>query len=93
MFSSTFIISPFFAQLNRIMMVFVVCNVEHNSHIFTDDRLRSEKLFVVFCLLLHWIYVGPGDRFVCLLHLLVMELGQTLAAKIHKYFRELRGVN
>ena len=76
------------------MMVFMrFAHVEHNSHIFTDDGLRSEKLFVVFCLLLHWIYVGPGDRFVCLLHLLVMELGQTLTAKIHKYFPKLRGVN
>ena len=33
MFSSTFIISPFIALLNQTLMVFMVRNVEHNSHI------------------------------------------------------------
>ena len=95
MFSSTFIISPFIALLNQTLMVFMVRNVEHNSHILlmTGYEVRSCLLFSVCCCIGSRIYVGPGDRYVCLLHLLVMELGQTLTAKIHKYFRELRGVN
>ena len=94
MFFSTFIISPFIALLNQTLMVFMVWNVEHNSHILLVTGYEvSCLLFSVCCCIGSRIYVGPGDRYVCLLHLLVMELGQTLTAKIHKYFRELRGVN
>ena len=51
MFSSTFIISPFIALLNQTLMVFMVRNVEHNSHILlmTGYEVRSCLLFSVCC--------------------------------------------